>query len=91
LLLRELGEGLDDPWRTAARWGFHLVFDAWVERLILVVADGGGGGGVEDKDEADGRTKIGPLPVKLWDASTPRYGVQETLQCIRSARELGDN
>jgi hypothetical protein len=89
--LRELGEGLDDPWRTAARWGFHLVFDAWVERLISVVADGGGGGGVEDEDEDDGRTKIGPSPVELWDASTPRYGVREMLQCIRSAREMGDN
>jgi len=89
----------DDPWRTAARRGFHPVFDAGVERLILVVADGGGFGGIEDKDGNDGRTKIGPCPVELWDASTRRYskehyssnaGVQELLQCIRSARQLGD-
>jgi hypothetical protein len=38
-----------------------------------VVADSGSSGGVEDKDEDDGRTKIGPLPVKLWDASMPHY------------------
>ena len=35
----------DDPWRTAARRGFHPVFDASFKRLILVVANGGGGGG----------------------------------------------
>ena len=91
----------DDPWRTAARRGFRPVFDAGVERLISVVADGGGGGGggVEDEDGDDGRTKIGPCPVELWDASTPRYskehyssnaGVQGMLQCIRSSRQLGD-
>jgi hypothetical protein len=100
-LLRELGEGQDDPWRTAARRGFHPVFDAGVERLISVVADGaGGGGGVEDEDKDDGRTKISPSPVELWAASTPRYakehyssnaGVREMLQCIRSAREMGDS
>ncbi len=67
------------------------MFEAGVERLISVVSDGSAGGGVEDKDEDDGRTKIGPLPVELWDASTPRYRVQEMLQCIRSAQEMGDN
>jgi hypothetical protein len=76
------------------------VFDARVEHLILVVADGCGGSGVEDKDEDDGRTKISPLPVELWDASTPHYaekhyslnaGDQEMLQCIRSAQEIGNN
>jgi hypothetical protein len=100
LLLCELGKGRDNPWCNAARRGFHLVFDAGVERLISVVADGGGGGGVEDKDEDDGRTKIGPSLVELWDASTPRYakkhyslnaGVWVMLLCIRSAREMDDN
>jgi hypothetical protein len=92
LLLHALGKGWDDPWRTAARRGFHPVFDARVKRLILVVADGSSG--VKDEDEDDGRTKIGQLPVELWVALTPRYtkkyyslnaGVQEMLQCIRSA------
>jgi hypothetical protein len=73
LFFRELGEGRNDPWRAAARRGFQPVFDAGVERLILVVADGGGGGGVEDEDEDDGRTKIGPSPVELWDALMPHY------------------
>ncbi len=76
------------------------MFDAGVERLMSVVADGGGGDGVEDEDENDGRSKIGPSPVELCNASTPRYakknyslnaGVREMLQCIRSAREMGDN
>jgi hypothetical protein len=84
----------DDPWRTAARRGFHPEFDAGVERLILVVADGSGGSGVEDENGNDGR-----CPAELWDALTPRYakehyssnaGVREMLQCIRSARELGN-
>jgi hypothetical protein len=56
-----------------------------------VVADGGSGGGLEDEDEDDGRTKIGPSLMKLCDASTPHYtkkhhslnaGVWEMLQCI---------
>ncbi len=94
----ELGKGRDNLWRTAARRGFHLAFDAGVERLILVVADGGGG--VEDKDEDDGRTKIGLSLVELWDASMPRYakkhyslnaGVWVMLLCIRSAREMDNN
>ena len=91
----------DDPWRTAARRGFHPVFDASFKRLILVVANGGGGGGggVWDEEGDEGRTKIGPYPVELWDASMPRYskehyslnaGVREMLQCIRSAQQLGD-
>ena len=75
------------------------MFDAGVERLISVVADGGGFGGVEDEDGDDSRTKISPCPVELWDASMPRYskehyslnmGVWEMLQCIRSARQPGD-
>ncbi len=28
---------------------------------------------MEDEDEDDGRTKIGPSPVELWDALMPRY------------------
>jgi hypothetical protein len=33
----------DGPWRIAARRGFHLVFDAGVGRLILLVPGGEGG------------------------------------------------
>ncbi|KAL3772107.1 hypothetical protein ACHAW5_004945 [Stephanodiscus triporus] len=109
-LLRELGEGgggalgtegvcdrndrRDDPWRIAARRGFHPVFDAGVERLMSVVVYGGGGTVVVDGDDDDG-TKSGPSPVELWLASTPRYardhyssnsGVRDMLGCIRSAR-----
>ncbi len=63
MLLGELGKGWDDPLCTAAQCGFHLVFDGGVKHLISVVADGGGSSRVEDKDEDDGRTKIGPLLV----------------------------
>ena len=83
----------DDPWRIAALRGFHPVFDAGVERLIMVVAEGGG---AVENDEDDDRTEVGLSPSKLWDASTPRYvrehyssnkGVQEMLGCIRSGKK----
>jgi hypothetical protein len=80
----------DDPWQIAARRGFHPVFDAGVERLIMVVSGGGGGFGNDDGTGGD------LSPSGLWDASTPRYvrdhyssngGVQEMLECIRSGKK----
>ena len=104
-LLRELGEEWGDDCDNREMThgglllcGFHLMFDVGVERLNLVVADDGGG--VKDEDHNDGRTQISLSLVELWDASTPCYtkehyssnaGVQEMLQCIRSAQELGDD
>ena len=91
-LLRELDEGWgddrdereDELWRTAARRGFHPAFDTGVKRLILVVADGGGE--FQDEDYDDGRTKISPSLVELWDALTPCHA-KKTLffKCGRSA------
>jgi hypothetical protein len=46
-----------------------------------VVADGGGK--FQDEDYDDGRTKIGPSLVELWDASTPCYAL--FFKCGRSA------
>ena len=81
----------DDPWRIASERGFHPVFDAGVERLIMMVPGGEGGA------EKDAGTGVGLTPSELWNASTPRYakdhyssneGVREMLECIRSGKEF---
>jgi len=71
----------DWPWQSAAHHGFHPVFDAGVERLMLVV----------DSDETKQLS-----PLELWEKSTPRYvkehyssnaGVENMLSCIRHSRQ----
>lgn len=70
----------DLPWKVAAQEGFQPVFDAGVERLMLVVDKG---------------RNIPLSPSELWESSMPRYvrehyssnqGVENMIKCIRSAR-----
>ena len=70
----------DSPWQIATEAGFHPVFDAGVERLMMVVGS--------DKTEQLSASE-------LWEKSTPRYvkehyspnaGIESMLSCIRSAR-----
>ena len=77
-----------DPWQDVARYGYHPVFDAGVERLMMLV---------EMNNVAyNGDDNISTMtPMELWDASTPCYarehyssnaGVSAMLDCIRSVR-----
>jgi len=70
----------DQPWQTAAMHGFQPVFDAGVERLMLVV-------------ESENTKQLSPS--HLWENSLPRYvkehyssneGIENMLSCIRNAR-----
>ncbi|KAL7554305.1 hypothetical protein ACHAWF_017743 [Thalassiosira exigua] len=76
----------DRPWKLAARRGFHPVFDAGVERLMLVI-----------DDDDDGATTGSPSTSELWESCSPRYatehyssnaGVEKMLDCVRRAKEI---
>ncbi|KAL9179437.1 hypothetical protein ACHAXT_008727 [Thalassiosira profunda] len=70
----------DSPWQIATEAGFRPVFDAGVERLMMVV-------GSDNTEQLSAS--------ELWEKSTPRYvkehyspnaGIESMLACIRSAR-----
>ena len=67
-------------WDLANKYGFQPVFDAGVERLMLIVDDG-------SADELK--------PETLWNASTPKFvtdhyspnnGIEEMIDCVKRAR-----
>ncbi|KAL7523717.1 hypothetical protein ACHAWF_000637, partial [Thalassiosira exigua] len=77
----------DRPWKLAARRGFHPVFDAGVEQLMLVI------------DGNDDGATTGSLSTtsELWELCSPRYatehyssnaGVEKMLDCVRRAKEI---
>ena len=77
-----------DPWQDVAQYGYHPVFDAGVERLMMLVE--------MNKVAYNGDNNISTMtPMELWGASTPCYarehyssnaGVSAMLDCIRSVR-----
>ncbi|KAL7543312.1 hypothetical protein ACHAXR_012621 [Thalassiosira sp. AJA248-18] len=78
--LYENPDGDTSPFTIAAQQGFHPVFDAGVERLMLVVAS--------EKTEH-------LQPTKLWENSEPRFpkehyssntGIANMIGCIRRAK-----
>eukprot|EP00985_Skeletonema_marinoi_P033257 scaffold40854_cov190-Skeletonema_marinoi.AAC.4 len=74
-------EAAHSCWHVANEYGFQPVFDAGVERLILIVDEGSGNN---------------LKPETLWNASTPKFvtdhyspnvGIEEMINCVKRARK----
>lgn len=70
-------------WDVANKYGFRPVFDAGVERLMLIVDEGSGNN---------------LKPENLWHASTPKFvtdhyspnsGIEEMIDCVRRTKDVG--
>jgi hypothetical protein len=66
-------------WDIAKKYGFYPVFDAGVERLMLIVDDGRGG----SKPEALWRSST---PKFVTDHYSPNAGIGKMIECVKQAR-----
>eukprot|EP00984_Skeletonema_dohrnii_P029338 scaffold19838_cov130-Skeletonema_dohrnii-CCMP3373.AAC.2 len=74
-------EAAHSCWNVANEYGFQPVFDAGVERLVLIVDEG---------------SCNNLKPETLWNASTPKFvtdhyspnvGIEEMIKCVKRARK----
>lgn len=65
-------------WDIAKKYGFYPVFDAGVERLMLIVDDGGG-----SKPEALWKEST---PRFVTDHYSPNTGIGKMIECVKQAR-----